>query len=261
MISLDPNALAEQWRAWRAGIPYELAFWSRWLAQRGGEFALDFANRTNPALAADTYVEQVIERLGQPKVRLLDVGAGPLCCLGKISQHAEMEITAVDPMADFYDDLLSENQLVPLVRTQFGMGEDLALQFTSDSFDIVHIQNALDHSLDPVRVTLQMLLVCRLGGYVMLRHAYNEAEHERYTGFHKWNLTNDGEAFVVWTPELRTNLTQELAPFARSEFLLTDGYLINLFQKTAEVPLRFFAADGLRQHNFQRAVLRAMRVD
>jgi hypothetical protein len=66
---------------------------------------------------------------------------------------------------------------------------------------------------------------------------------------------------VVWTPELRTNLTQELAPFTRSEFLLTDGYLINLFEKTAEVPLRFFAADGLRQHNFQRAVLRAMRVD
>jgi len=260
MIRLDPNTVAEQWNAWRTGISYELAYWSRWLALRGGEFAQDFANRTDPTSPVDVYLEQVIERLKQPTVGLLDVGAGPLCCLGKVSRHSELRITAVDPLADFYDDLLGENQLVPLVRTQFGVGEDLALQFDPGSFDIVHVQNALDHSFDPVRVTLQMLLVCRVGGYVMLRHAHNEAENEQYSGFHKWNLTNDGESFMVWNPRIRMDLSRDLMPFARSEILLTDGYLINLFQKMAEIPVELFADDGLRQSNFQRAVLRTLGV-
>ena len=257
-LKLSPDALSEQWHAWRAGISYEVAYWSRWIAQRGGPDATDFKRRTDPATQVDHFLEDLLARLKMPVVRLLDVGAGPICCLGKVAQHARLDIVAVDPLADFYDDLLSGAGLEPLVRTQFGLGEDLGLKFGAGAFDIVHCQNAMDHSLDPARVALQMLLVCRIGGFVMLRHAHNEAEHENYAGFHRWNLTNEGSSFIVWDKQGQTDLSREFASFARSEILLTEGYLINVFEKTAEVPAAWFAQDGLRQANFQRAVLRML---
>ena len=33
----------------------------------------------------------------------------------------------------------------------------------------------------------------------MLRHAENEAEHEKYIGFHQWNISAEGgEKFIIW---------------------------------------------------------------
>jgi SAM-dependent methyltransferase len=250
--------LAAQLNEWTTGIHYELAFWSRWIAAKGGSYAQDFANRTNPAHPVDDFLERVIGRTHKPVVQLLDVGAGPLCCLGKVSRQADLRITAIDPLADFYAQMLAANDLVPPVHTGFGTGEDLLLQFQSGSFDIIHCQNALDHSLDPVRSVLQMLAVCRIGGFVMLRHAHNEAENERYQGFHKWNLTNEGEAILVWNRETRLNLSELVESFATTELLLTDGYLINLFAKTAELPANVFPHEGLRYCNFQRAVIRML---
>lgn len=258
MIEPDIHSLAQQWGVWRGGIDYELAFWDRWLSLKGGTHAADYANRTNPTLPVDHFLEFILERLRQNPIRLLDVGAGPLSCLGKVSQHTKLDIVAIDPLADFYEDMLHKSGVVPLVQTQFGLGEDLTLQFNSGEFDVVHCQNALDHSLDPLRVLLQMLHVCRIGGYVMLRHAHNEAQHEQYKGFHKWNLTNEGQAVVIWSPEIKHNLTESFGPFARSEVLLTDGYLINVFEKTADVPKPLFANEALRWSNFQRAVLRTL---
>lgn len=254
----DSNTLAAQWNEWTTGIQYELAFWSRWIATKGGSYAQDFANRTNPAQPVDEFLEQVIGRTRQSVVQLLDVGAGPLCCLGKVSRQSDLRITAIDPLADFYDQMLAANGLAPPVRTGFGTGEDLILQFQPESFDIVHCQNALDHSLDPVRSVLQMLVVCRIGGFVMLRHAHNEAENERYQGFHKWNLTNEGEAVLVWNRTARLNLSELIKEFAVTELLMTDGYLINLFAKTGAVPANVFPQEGLRHCNFQRAVIRTV---
>ena len=257
-IALDPMALAAQWGEWKAGVGQEVAFWSRWIAQQGGEYTEDFCRRFDPNSPVDWLLEAVLQELAQPVVRLLDVGAGPVCCLGKISAHAELRITAVDPLADHYDEILAENDMRPPVRTVFGIGEDLVLQFARGSFDVVHCQNALDHSLDPVRTLLQMLEVCRIGGSVMLRHAHDEAEHENYSGLHKWNLTNEEDRFIIWDRSERRDLTAELAGFSESRILATDGYLINLFRKTSDVPSSLFAQTGVRMHNFQRALIKSL---
>ena len=258
MLVSDPDALAAQWSEWRSGIAYEIAYWSRWLALKGGANYEDFANRTNPDLPVDHYFEAVVQRYARGRIAVLDVGAGPLCCLGKTSRHAELAITALDPLADEYDHLLAQHGVVPIVRTSFGLSEDLTLQYLPGSFDIVHCQNALDHSLDPTRALLQMLDVCRIGGFVMLRHAHNEAEHESYQGFHKWNLTDQNGAFILWNKQSHHDLTHYLRRFSTHEFLLRDGYLINVFRKTGEVATDYMQADRLRQHNFQRAVLRSL---
>jgi SAM-dependent methyltransferase len=255
---LGTDDYAAQWHAWQSGVSYEIAFWSRWLSASGGQYRRDFEDRLNPVLPTDAYLDHLISTLSCPIVRILDVGAGPLCCLGKVSPSAELELTAIDPLADFYDGLLEVNHIVPLVRTQFGMGEDLTLQFAEGSFDIVHMRNALDHSLDPLRAIWQMLHVCRLDGYVMLRHNHNEAEHEDYSGFHKWNLTNDGSSLVLWTKDNSIDVTSALAAVAANEMLRTKGYLINALRKKSAVPRCVFSNESSRWLNFQRAaVLRA----
>jgi hypothetical protein len=103
-----------------------------------------------------------------------------------------------------------------------------------------------------------MLAVCRIGGFVMLRHAHNEAENERYQGFHKWNLTNEGEAILIWNRNTRLNVSELIESFATTELFLTDGYLISLFAKTAELPVTVFPTRGCGICNFQRAVIRML---
>jgi len=74
------------------------------------------------------------------------------------------------------------------------------------------MQNALDHTFDPWRALRQMIEVSKPGGFVLLRHARNEAVRENYLGLHQWNLdaSPDGD-FIIWNKHSSVNVTQILA--------------------------------------------------
>ena len=61
--------------------------------------------------------------------------------------------------------------------------------YLPESFELVHMSNALDHSFIPIVCIMNMLEVVKVGGKVILRHVENEAEHEEYRGFYQWNVT------------------------------------------------------------------------
>jgi SAM-dependent methyltransferase len=95
---------------------------------------------------------------------------------GKRYKGAKIDITAVDPLAPFYAEILSRLSVERPIETVQAFAEDLTAYFEVSSFDLVHCCNALDHSFDPMRGVEEMLAVTRVGGRLILRHNANEGE-------------------------------------------------------------------------------------
>jgi SAM-dependent methyltransferase len=58
-----------------------------------------------------------------------------------------------------------------------------------DQFDIVHISNAIDHTIDPVKSYHKLLEAVKKDGYLIVQGFENEGIHERWMGMHKWNIS------------------------------------------------------------------------
>ncbi len=75
--------------------------------------------------AAPLAEQEIIRRIasGTDRIRILDVGAGPLTVLGKRLTGVQIDITAVDPLAGDYGTLLQRHGIAPPIRTQWCEGE------------------------------------------------------------------------------------------------------------------------------------------
>jgi ubiquinone/menaquinone biosynthesis C-methylase UbiE len=157
-------------------------------------------------------------------VELLDVGAGPFTTLGKELDGRRLRITAVDPLADYYDRVLERCGIRPSVRTERCAAEELSDRFDPESFDLVYARNAMDHAHDPELALREMVAVAKRGCYVLLEHRQNEAVFERYSGLHQWNLCASATGdFLVWSPTRSVNLTEKLRPLCEVSCELLQG--------------------------------------
>lgn len=172
--------LEDRITAWSRGIPHELAFWDDLIRSRGSRWPEDWRARIDPLSPLDPFVAGQARALAQPAIRILDVGAGPLTCLGYRLPGVALEIVPTDPLAAAYAVLFARHGVTPPLPTRFAFAEDLLLSLPAEGFDLVHCRNALDHSYDPLRGIEQMLATTRIGGRVLLRHASDEAEREAY---------------------------------------------------------------------------------
>jgi SAM-dependent methyltransferase len=147
-------------------------------------------------------------------------------------------ITAVDPLAHQYESLFAELNMTPPVRTQSGAVESLTERFPADYFDLVNVQNALDHSYDPLVGIRQMLQVVKSGCYVLLLHTVNEAESMSYAGFHQWNFCADNGDFVIWNREIRLCVNEVLGDEAKVTVRQSeaDQQLLISLRKTKRKP-------------------------
>jgi len=147
---------------------------------------------------------------------ILDVGSGPISGFGnRLNSGGQISVTACDPLAPVYKALLTHVVIKPYTETLFAIGERLLDRFEHNQFDAVTMNNALDHSLDPMLVLENLLAVCKIGKKVHLCHAVNEAEHEQYQWNHQWNINLDKEAdFILWSKNEQFNVTQELSAYA-----------------------------------------------
>lgn len=211
------------YQVWESELPSEVAFWKYWITDPDIPWKEERAAR----LAADTPLQQwardLVAAPPGTTVRLLDVGAGPATQLGKIWLERDVRITAIDPLADDYSDLLDAAGVIPPVRTRLGHGEKLAERFAPDTFDLAVAINALDHSYDPVRVIAGMVEVVKPGAWVWLTHYINEAEQEHYEGLHQWNFCLDDEQFVIWNKRERLVVAEHLPSAAEIHCEVTFG--------------------------------------
>lgn len=183
---------------WAAGIADELAFWDAWLAGRGLQWPEDYRHRLDPAAPLDPAIAAAAAGLDQGgRLRVLDVGAGPLTMVGHVLPGIALEVTATDALAPLYAALLARHGITPPVATRFAPTEHLAALLPAADFDVVHCRNALDHAIDPVLGILEMLRVVRIGGRVLLRHFRNEGEAGDYRGLHQWNFDVRDGRFVI----------------------------------------------------------------
>ena len=158
---------------------------------------------------------------GKKEVKILDIGCGLVCSIGNLAYNTKIEITASDILADDYNAIINKHGLIPMIPVQKENMEKLS--YRSDSFDIVHCVNAIDHTGDPMTAIREMIRVCIPGGFVYLRHFENVGEHEGYKGMHQWNLNYDQyDDCIFWSnkdrfslksinPKFRTKVGRELS--------------------------------------------------
>jgi SAM-dependent methyltransferase len=196
------------------GLDEELGFWYRWLRDRGDPWSWDYDRRTNPRAPLQTVYRELLRARPGARVRILDVGSGPLTTLGTRWPGRKVSITAVDPLADRYNELLDEAGITPPVRPIKGDAERLTELLPHGSFDLACATNSLDHAHDPVRAIRQMLQLVKPGRHVLLDHRTDEGELMGYTALHQWNFRAEDGSFVVWRPGLRVDISALLEPHA-----------------------------------------------
>src|SRR5207245_1005232 len=173
---------------WKAGLPSEVAFWRRVIHATfpNREWVADIRQRARGQHSFPDHLHRYLG--GRANTRILDVGAGPVTSLGPVGAPNQIEVVAVDPLADAYNQLLDKNGLgPPLHRTLQGEGERLS-ELGLGLFDLVYSRNALDHAYDPIRAIGEMTKVCKQDGVVFFEGHVNESCRQRGVGLHQWNF-------------------------------------------------------------------------
>lgn len=218
---------------WLDGIKSELNFWKHYIDTKGIEF-----NTKWDELISNDRPFELDEYLTSAETKFLDVGSGPFSSCGIKTNKTKMKMYTVDALAYIYKALKDKSKIYSGVTPDFAMVEFLDEKFEKNEFDIVLMQNALDHTFNPLIGILQMLLVCKIGGRVILKHKINEAENGNYSGLHQWNLCIDDHKFMIWRPGIYYNVTEILKEYV--DFIINDDpneyYFTVVLLKKKDIP-------------------------
>ena len=127
------------------------------------------------------------------KPDVLDVGCGPISSLAYLAHESLANLVGVDPIANEYKLLLEKHNFTSPVTQHHGIGEDLSDVFSDESFDIVHIRNALDHTQCPPLVWLNIFKLVKKGGLLIHSHSLREATKEGFKQLHQYDLYPDNQ--------------------------------------------------------------------
>jgi SAM-dependent methyltransferase len=198
---------------WKNALPSEVGFWEDYL-KTGGKSCnaeAEFKFRTDPAAALQPWLHELLACPAGSVVRVLDVGAGPLTWVGKKWEGRTVQIEAIDPLADAYNQIMQRAGVTPPVITRKGDGEEVTRLFGRDQFDLAFARNCLDHAYDAIQAVTGLIETTKPGGIVFLWHNQDEAEHLCYDGLHQWNFRLDNGALIVWKGGRALNVNQVFA--------------------------------------------------
>ena len=155
-------------------------------------------------------VEEIGQRTGH-RPKLLEIGPGPASLLAWGVEQDLFEITAIDPLAGRYQELLADHGLEYPVKPREGFAEELMVYFEPRSFDIVYSSNSLDHVMSPRKCMENIDLVVNRGGIVYLEGFCNEGSCGGWTGLHQHDLVPENGHLIHYDRKhRRTNLTENL---------------------------------------------------
>jgi SAM-dependent methyltransferase len=216
---------------WEKGLGSEVDFWDEFLRQGGLSWPEELRRRVDPDSPFQPMLASLIQSPPGSRVRVLDVGAGPLTNLGKVLDSYDLEITAVDPLAKTYNALLAKHNVVVPVQTIPCDAETLVSRFGENCFDLVYARNCLDHGYDPACGFRQMLAVVKKGCWVHTAHAVNEGVNGGYNGLHQWNFDLQEGRFIIWNPEVRIDMSGELHSSAEIDAHILEAWIFVSLRK------------------------------
>jgi len=163
------------------------------------------AKQFNHIFPLDSYFADMIGN--KTEVNIADLGAGLFSTTGSTYSTAIIHLYPSDILADKYLELLKEANVIPIISVE--KQDMLKLTYEDNFFDIVHCVNALDHCTNPLKALQEMYRVCKIGGWIYLRHFYNNAECQKYANAHKWNIckAEDWDDCIIWNKSTRFNLS------------------------------------------------------
>lgn len=187
---------------WLSGINSEVAFWDDWFATQGSQWQDVFNYRTQSIPKVRD--ESQIKNINIPTV--LDIGAGPISNFGIITERGKINLHACDPLANIYLKMLIKWNITPYCFTEFAFAERLTDKYPKNYFDHVVIENALDHTFDPIAVLIESLNVVKNNSTIRIIVFENEAEYGDYNGFHQWNIKEENGNLIIWKENFQVNI-------------------------------------------------------
>ena len=211
------------WRIRRLALLSELLFWDRWLGKRRSDPALAELLREDRPVPQG--LQRFVERAPAGRVRILEVGAGPIGAIGEVHPTRQVEVVPTDILADEYNRVLRRRGLRPRIPTLRADMERLAEQFGADAFDLVYAANCIDHTGDAPRAIEEMVRVLRPGGYLVMEHFEDEGAHQDYAGLHQWNLSLAEGRLALWNEARRYDVAEALAGRCEVEASSSGGQI------------------------------------
>ena len=165
----------------------EVMFWRKWLQ----------GTRGMKHMALRPLAPHVVEMIGdKKKVRIADLGSGPISTIGNTMEGVEVDYLPSDLLAEEYKEVFKYHNLTPMVYPE---KQDMRkTTYKDESFDIVHCRNALDHCPDPYKALKEMYRICKKGGWIYLWHFDHVGKTMGYNGMHAWNIDIENKDCKFW---------------------------------------------------------------
>jgi SAM-dependent methyltransferase len=155
------------------------------------------------------YIYGLKEKTGE--LKLLEVGSGPLSRLAWGADEGLFQITAIDPLAKLYSQLLRRHRYDYPVKPIACSGEGVSGIFDRESFDIGYSRNALDHAVSPRTCLEGMRHVLRKGGIIFLEGFVREGTRQGRRGLHRHDLVPEKGHLIRYDKRgVATNLTGDM---------------------------------------------------
>ena len=225
VISADPIENDYLWEidfekqasAWLQDFSSEVDFWVKSVAAPKGNDHWDYVRRIENIdfCGIDPTVMTYAKSLGAGSI-VMDIGCGLVPLYGsRLPDLETIQILSVDPLAPFYNRINQKCAAGKVKLCAFGLFEFIANFYKENYCDVILINNALDHCIDPYKSIIECLYVLKKGGKMRLRHRRSEAVYEAYYGLHKWNIDYSGrDELIIWNQENAVNVSECLREIA-----------------------------------------------
>src|SRR5258708_12477195 len=115
------------------------------------------------------WVRKYLTHRVPPGAEILSVGCGPGVILREVcALDSSIKGTGIDISAERIREAIRNNPANS--RMQLLRGDAHAMQFSSDSFDLVYSRMLFEYLHDKEQAAAEMVRVCRPGGTVLLQH-------------------------------------------------------------------------------------------
>lgn len=217
---------------WVNGIPYEIAYWESTYSNKKRLESLFNWSKYNKEIELNNFdVKLLLCQKENPTI--VDVGCGMSFSNGDKLDGKQLNVFYIDPLAPFFNKIIEKKKL-DLPKITFGFIEYLSA-FLPNKASLIIVQNALDHSNNPIKGILECIESLEIGGVLYLRHFTNEAETENYRGFHKYNISLENDELVIWNKETKTNINYFLRGFTEIKTSTLGNEVIAVMTKKSEL--------------------------